>query len=578
MGRGIIIGGIVAAIVLIGGGAAAFMMLKGSGDQLMDKVPASSDVIVTAYLNPSAGQKTNLFRLAGNFPALGSEDDIKQQVGALVDQMFAEQGITHDDFDWIGDQVVIAVDVPEGTSDLDGVDPDVSVILDVDDEGAASATIDKLQSADEDSGVYTQVGDGVAVIASSQENLDLVQATMDGNQPALADDANYQATVDGLPDGRLGTLYVSGSLIGDATRKAAEEEIGSMPGVDTSSIEALRGIALSISAEPTGFAIDTRVGLDTSKLPEGSQEALDSQSGENQLISAVPSDAYGFYALRGLDAALVPILDQIGAGDAVGGLDISGVLGSLTGDVVLEVTPGSDGAGSVPQGALLIGTNDEERVRKLLDLLPAWIEQTASGSLLPGVTLPGQVPPISVQPDGSVAQVSVDNATLDHGGADDNGHDHGAGDDNGHQGGDGATETGSQQPEVSESEYQGVQITTVSIPDQPDMRPSWAVNDGAVIIGSTPEAVEAVINVQKGGDSIESSASYTAAADQLGGAQPLFFLDLQSVIGALETAPDMDEISSEDAANLEPLKSIIVGSEVSSDSFGARVFIQIGET
>ena len=133
----ILIAGIVAFALLLGGGAAAaFLKMRGSGEQLFSKVPASSDVVFTVYLNPAAGQKANLFLLASRFPALGSEQQLTSRLGDALDQALAAAGLRHTDFAWVGDQVAFVLDVPSSI----GVDatPSYALLIDVKNEGDAA--------------------------------------------------------------------------------------------------------------------------------------------------------------------------------------------------------------------------------------------------------------------------------------------------------------------------------------------------------------------------------------------------------------------------------------------------------
>jgi len=64
--RGLKVAGIALAAVLVlvgAAGAAAFMLLRGSSEAILDKVPASADVVVTANLDPAASQKLNLYSI-----------------------------------------------------------------------------------------------------------------------------------------------------------------------------------------------------------------------------------------------------------------------------------------------------------------------------------------------------------------------------------------------------------------------------------------------------------------------------------------------------------------------------------
>jgi hypothetical protein len=70
---------VAATLIVLGGGvaAAAFYVMRGPNAELLELVPASSEVVVTASLDPSAGQKMNLLALAHRFPALGDDQDLR---------------------------------------------------------------------------------------------------------------------------------------------------------------------------------------------------------------------------------------------------------------------------------------------------------------------------------------------------------------------------------------------------------------------------------------------------------------------------------------------------------------------
>ncbi len=96
-GRILIAAFVAFALVVAGGAAAAFMTMRGSGEVLFAKVPASSDVVFTVYLDPSAGQKANLFMLGVAFPALGSEQQLISSSTATLDQALeSDAGLHHD--------------------------------------------------------------------------------------------------------------------------------------------------------------------------------------------------------------------------------------------------------------------------------------------------------------------------------------------------------------------------------------------------------------------------------------------------------------------------------------------------
>jgi hypothetical protein len=133
-------GGLAVALLLGGGAAAAFLRMRGAPEQILGEIPASTDAVVVAYLDPAASQKLNLVRLQGRFPSLASSQHLRDQVNAGLDAALRESGLDHRDVAWVGSEIAIAVDIrPQG-------DPGVAVLLSVDDAGAADATLEKLRA------------------------------------------------------------------------------------------------------------------------------------------------------------------------------------------------------------------------------------------------------------------------------------------------------------------------------------------------------------------------------------------------------------------------------------------------
>ena len=146
---------VVAAIVLVlcAGAAAAFFMMRGASEQLTGVVPADADVFATVYLDPSAGQTVTLLALAAKFPKLGEGQDLDTQVNDLIDEAFADSGLTHEDVrPWLGSQIGVSVDVGD-----DG-QPHAAVLIATTDPEASRAAAAKLVD-----GVTTSTYDGVEI-------------------------------------------------------------------------------------------------------------------------------------------------------------------------------------------------------------------------------------------------------------------------------------------------------------------------------------------------------------------------------------------------------------------------------
>jgi hypothetical protein len=201
--------------------------LRGSGEQLLDKVPADADVVVTVYLDPSAGQKVNLLRMADAIPSLGSGEEISGQIEDGIDEALSVSGLTHEDLGWVGSQVAISVDLPG--SGATG-DPVGTALVAADDESAASSTLTKLREDDhsasgwrseDHAGVEVWVGsdgsgevayalvDGVVVFTNSVAAVDDVVAASSGQVETLAESADFQGATTDLPEGRLALVYIN---------------------------------------------------------------------------------------------------------------------------------------------------------------------------------------------------------------------------------------------------------------------------------------------------------------------------------------------------------------------------------
>jgi len=138
--RVFVAGGLAVALLLGGGAAAAFLRMRGAPEQILGEIPASTDAVVVAYLDPAASQKLNLLRLQGRFPSFASSQHLRDQVNAGLDAALRESGLDHRDVAWVGSEIAVAVDIrPQG-------DPGVAVLLSVDDAGAADATLEKLRA------------------------------------------------------------------------------------------------------------------------------------------------------------------------------------------------------------------------------------------------------------------------------------------------------------------------------------------------------------------------------------------------------------------------------------------------
>jgi hypothetical protein len=558
-GRILVAGLVVFALLLAGGAAAAFLKMRGSGEQLLSKVPASSDVVFTAYLDPSAGQKANLFLLASRFPALGSRQQLTSDFNDALDQGLASAGLRHTDLSWVGDQVAFVLDVPASVG-LDAV-PAYALLVDTDDEGAAKATIQELRDSSDqplsggqwsdatidgvdvssnDQGAYA-IFDGAAVAASSLDEMSDIIATAHGHQPALEGSSQLQTSTAGLPDGKLALLYINPTdLVGLLGQISAD------PTADLSTLRALTGVAMTVSAQPDGIALDMQAVYDPSKLSDEQKAQMDEVDHPNPLLSSIPADALAVISQEHLDTALKASVDRLQTTapkvarmlEKLGVSGDAGLLTSLNGDFAFESAP--EGTEMSPGAALVLGTKDPAAMQRAFDKLSRGLSSYAENSYSFGGgsggflgTTPAQF--VSVSPFRHPSSRWVTNG------------------------------------------YRGVTISSFKMDGFPDI--SYAVVDGQGIIGTSAAQVQRVVDTDQGGANISSSSAYTGAIASVPSSGGSVWVNIQGIVDLVRQMMPSEQRAAFDRdtlPNLAPLKALVVGSESDSSHQRVRVFLTIG--
>ena len=544
---------VVATLLVVGGSGAAtaFLLVRGTGEELLQLVPASSEVVVTAYLDPSAGQKVNLVALAHRFPALSDDQQLGHEVDTALDEALADAGLTHQDVrPWLGSQAAVAVDLgPSGEATT-------SVLISTTDDGAAAAALEKglgsslgNEQTREYEGVTMHVFgvepsltsyaivDHVVVISDQATGVTSVIDASNGTTPAIAEDPAFLETTSSLPQGRLALAYVNAAELID--RALAESGLyaaaDGTPGLDT--MRAIEGIGMSLSADPDGLALDVAMHLDPSKLDPTTREQLDQPAHENAMLQLVPDDSFAVGTQEGIDASLQQFVDQVLAtpeGERVRQrVDMDGFLATLTGDLAFEVGPGT---GAMPVGgAILIGVSDaataQHTIDGLADLL--LVSQTRSSSA-------------ALSQSGlSRRELRELRASLRR-----------------------------SMPAWRTPTYQGTTIRYLEDPSisSTGFLPAYAVLDGAVVIGSSPADIRKVIDVKNGTRSnITTSSTYTQALARVPTGGGSLYVDAAAVISLLTPMlpPDV-------GLNLEPLETVVEGTSISSSLITYRLFVEIG--
>jgi hypothetical protein len=526
------------------GAAAAFVKMRGSGDVLFTKVPASSDVVATVYLDPSAGQKTNLFVLTSRFPALGSQQQLSGQVKAALDGGMFASGLGHVDLSWVGDQVAFIADVPSSLSASSA--PAFAVLIDTKDEGAATATLQKLQSSEPvaSGGPVTNstidgvdvtsnhegawaVFDGTAVVANSLDEMSAIISTAHGQQPALEGSSQLDAATAGLPEGRLALVYVNPADIANLLQQLpGVGQAGGAEGLST--LQATTGFAMTLSAQPDGLALDAQTVVDPSKLTPEQRAQMSQPDHPNPLLSSVPADAIALASGAHLDTSLASMADRMAqtspqAAKMLRKLGIATLASAVNGDLAVEAGP--DGNAIGPGATLILGAKDKDAMERALDQLATGLsslaEQQASSS--GGMVLTAS---------------STDWVTHD---------------------------------------YKGVTIHSYQAAGVPDI--SYAVTDDTGVIGTSAAQVEHVIDTAQGGPNITSDAAYKGAIAGVPSSDGSVWVDVQGIVQAIRQvmpSQDRSEFDRVVMPNLAPLKAVVVGSESDTSHARLRIFVKIG--
>jgi hypothetical protein len=502
----------VVALLMVAGGAYAAWRLAGSGDVLLDTVPADADVVVTAYLDPAASQKLHLLRMLRRFPDTGSEEQIRQRVDEWLDQALEEFGLTHEDVGWVGAQALLWVDL------RDVEDPGVAVVVAVDDADRARRAVDAVRDTIGEGAAVTETTHASATVSSTDDtawavtddllviasDVAAVEATLDtaaGIAPSIATDDGFVAATGELPDESLGLVYIA---FGDVMA-SLEEVLGT--GQDPAELSVVEDLAMSVSATSDGLVVDAVTRYDPDADPAMLDELATTQ--ENLALGAVPGDAVLTMAFTGLASGIEEGVASIEQQDPAIGEELArlgltgpgGLLDALRGDLALGVFPTD--ADVLVGGVIALGVDDEAAVTSFVDGLIATVEESIASDCGPGC------PPFEIS--------------------------------------------------VGEMDHDGVVISSLADETPPV---AWAIHDGVALIGSTPDDVAAALDAMAAGDGIASTDRYAEAVGLVGGDQQLVLVDVAGALALVRDGVSPQELAdfeADTAPYLDPIDMIVAG-------------------
>jgi Protein of unknown function (DUF3352) len=539
------------AVALVAGGTAAagFFGMRGSNEELFGKIPDDADVVVAVYLDPSAGQKANLFRMAAKFPGLQGQTGPQNQLNDAMDAALESLGLGHEDVGWVGVEVALFVDLRDGQT------PSVGVLVDSDDDAGARDALRRVQergstdgttwrttehdgvtiTAPTDASMGTPafaLFDGTVVVGSTEDAVAGVIDTAHGTHGAIEDAPTFADTLARLPKGKLALIYANVQpILQMAQGSFGAAGVVGAPNLLTGDIGAIRSAGMTISAEPDGLALDSVTLYDDSKLSPESRDALSAPDHANALLAMVPADAYAVAAAEHVDRSLAESLDQLEGSDprlakvveqaGVSGPD--GLIAHMTGDVAVETAP--DGSASLPAGALMVGMDDATAATRALDKLFA--------------SLPLGRTSYDFTPQGDVRE-----------------H---------HEAVVWKTET-----------YHGTAITFAASGADQDV--AYGVVGDAAVVATSRRHFEHLVDLAGGDPGLEDDAGYRAAIEGVPSSDAVLYVDVARILAAVRAQLDpvsRGQFDDQVGANLDPVHAVVLGAEGDATGQRTRLLVRI---
>jgi uncharacterized protein DUF3352 len=504
-------------------GAGVFLLLRGSDEKLLSRIPATAEVVATIYLDPSASQKVNLFRLAERFPALGIGSEIGGRIDGLLDDALASTGLSHEDvLPWLGSQLAIVVDVSSGqlpsgalladTSDPNGAIRSLRRFID----GPVGSRMAWRDTEYRDATVWIgspagafAVVDDVVIVSTSDG---LVHRTIDvirGDAPSISSSEAFVSAMSELPQDRLAFVYADLAALVSRLPVPAGGLAAVAPGATTPDPAAVGSIAMSLSAEPDGLVVDSLTSYDPADQSPELRAVLSAPAAPNLALEMAPGDPFFVVAQRHIDASLGEALRRgVVLMVQPDGDDLERLIDSLSGDLAIEIGPGS---GGVPAGAVLLGVDDEGTAERFL------------GGLAFDFT-----------------------------------------------------------PDLVRDRYDGVPFVTLRAGEYPKgVAPAYAVINGMAIIASSPEELRHVLDTASGREpAVTSTPFYREVMGDVPTSESSFFLDVgRSLVAVQQLVPPESRAGFDRSAivqNLLPIRALAAGTENRQLTQHTRFLLLVG--
>jgi len=371
---GLIVGGVVIALVLGGAGAFAFQTLSGGGSQPADVLPGDAYAYLRLDIDPSAGQKIAAVRFLSKLPevkdTLGA-DDPRKQLWELASKDASNDCVAKFAYDtdiapWLGDRVGAAIR-PGGTEDA----PNVAIAIQVKDESAAKDTLTKLFACDKGgSDTELRMKDGYAIVTPPGVGDATLAAAAKGT---LAQNANFTSDMAALGEqGILSAWFDMGTGLKEI------QKLSGTTGTDPTALASAKGrvaTAVRFDADYVEMAGIVR-GADTTRsvkgdgrevasLPANTMAALNVSGADQMLDSAWPQLEKQIESLAAADGES----DPIGRVEQQLGITLPDDLKVLLGRSFTLAMPEQDLTSDVPVLGAKVVSGDAKRADELVGRL-----------------------------------------------------------------------------------------------------------------------------------------------------------------------------------------------------------------
>lgn len=466
-------------VVLVG----YLLVFSASADRAARAVPAGAAVYLNFYLQPSTGQRMNLYGLIGRLPGFGDPATLEQKIHDVAQRLIGEAEIDYeaDIRPWLGNQLALAITPGDTLAD----DPHLLLLAAVRD-AAAEESVDRVMSrggatfsAEVHRGITVKIGDEVSYALLDDllvigDSAGQVRAAIDADAdaaPSLADSSGFGMALRRVPADHVGSIYV------DLRALASAGGIEQLGGYSTA--------AMALVAEDAGLHLVGDAPFDDAEAVDAAREAFALGSEPSSLADWMPADTTAEVVLFGLRQTIVALEEQVAESPALEeaaaalnqlralaaiGLGINldrDVLTLLDREVSVAI---GDGAGGQPAMQLLLRPSDPAAASESLGRMRDALAQRGSR--------------VATQPAGQI------------------------------------------------------EITVVDVPEIGQI--AYALTDGVVILALDPDDVAAILAVRAGGQTLSATRGYRDAfglAGTRGGNEA--WVD---VAGAIEAAGEMLEI------------------------------------